>query len=243
MLTATLNSMVDRRILLLSPHADDVAYSIGGIVARLSKHADMSLMTVFGRSGWAFEPRLRQESVDAVSAQREQEDRAYCERRQLDYSILRCPDSFVMGYDEAKEVSVAPREDPRTADIVKLIGDSVARLVPDVVIAPCGVGGHIDHQIVRAATEALHRVDILYYEDIPYSATLQLTELEKELAVQGLTPAMTVDIEIVLRTKCEDMWGYRSQTSAPTVAEMLLHASRVGAGIARYAERVWHLAN
>jgi LmbE family N-acetylglucosaminyl deacetylase len=243
MIPSTLESMVDRSVLLLSPHADDVAYSIGGIVARLSMRADILLMTVFGRSGWALPQALRQESVDAVSALREQEDRAYCERRQIDYALLPCPDSFVMGYDEAQELSVAPDDDPRTADIVKLIGDSVAHLVPHVVLAPCGLGGHVDHQIVRTAAEALDHVEVLYYEDVPYSASLPLAELDRQLTAQGLAPAVTVDIEIVLEGKCEDMWGYRSQTGAPTIAEMLLHASRVGAGTARYAERLWRRAN
>ena len=239
MLSLTLNSLVGRRILLLSPHADDVAYSIGGIVANLSLRADILLVRIFGRSGWALASNLREASVDVISAVREQEDRAYCERRRIDYSILYCPDSFVMGYDEATELSVVPDDDPRTADVVTLIGDTVARLVPDVVVAPCGLGGHVDHRIVRTAADALHQADIFYYEDIPYSASLRLYELDKELATQGLAPAGTVDIELVVRNKCEDMWSYRSQTSALTVAEMLQHAGRIGASTGRYAERVW----
>ena len=102
-----------------------------------------------------------------------------------------------------------------------------------------GLGGHVDHQIVRIAADGLHHVEVLYYEDIPYSSSLPLPELERQLAVQGLTPAITADIEVVLESKYEDMWGYCSQTSASTIAEMLLHAGRVGIGTARYAERLW----
>lgn len=243
MIPSTLKSIMDKRALLLSPHADDVAYSIGGIVAHLSGRTKIQLTTVFGRSGWALPQALRRHSVDAISAMREREDRAYCERRRIDYALLPCPDSFVMGYDEAKELSVAPDDDPRTANVVKLIGNSAARLQPDLVLAPCGLGGHVDHQIVRAAAEALGQVDVLYYEDVPYSARLPLAVLNRQLTGQGLAPAVTIDIESVLEAKRDDMWGYRSQTSAPTIADMLLHASRVGAGIARYAERLWRRAN
>jgi LmbE family N-acetylglucosaminyl deacetylase len=237
--------MVGKRILMLSPHADDVAYSIGGIVARLSMRADLLLMTIFGHSGWALPQASREKSSDAISAEREREDRAYCARRWIDYDLLPCPDSFVMGYDKTTELSTAATDDPRTEGVVNLIRNAVACRVPQVVLAPCGLGGHVDHQIVRIAADALDHVEVLYYEDVPYSSSLPLPELERQLAVEGLTPAMTADIEVVLESKCEDMWGYRSQTSASTIAEMLLHAGRVGTGTgtARYAERLWRRLN
>ncbi|MBH8613444.1 PIG-L deacetylase family protein [Pseudomonas mohnii] len=239
MISPSLESMMGRKILLLSPHADDVAFSIGGIVARLSMQADLRLLTIFGHSGWVHPQALCERSPEAISAEREREDRAYCARRRIKYDLLSCPDSFVMGYDEATELSTAAADDPRTDGVVSLILNAVAFRAPQVVIAPCGLGGHVDHQIVRIAADALHHVEVLYYEDVPYSSSLSLSELERQLAVQGLIPAMTTDIEPVLKGKCEDMWGYRSQTSAPTVAEMLLHACRVGTGTTRYAERLW----
>lgn len=238
----TFESMLGRKVLLLSPHADDAAYSIGGIVAHLSMRAEIVLVTVFGRSGWALPQALRRKSVGAVSALREREDRTYCLRRRLDYVRLPCPDSFVMGYDETTELSQPPERDPRTADVATLIEDLVARLSPHVVIAPCGVGGHVDHQIVRTAAEALNQMEVLYYEDVPYISSLSVAELDRQLIGQGKTPAMTVDIELVLAGKCEDMWGYRSQTSAATIADMLLHASRIGGRAVRYAERLWRCA-
>jgi LmbE family N-acetylglucosaminyl deacetylase len=243
MIPSSLESMMGRRILLLSPHADDVAYSIGGIVAQLSMQSDLRLMTIFSQSGWALPQALGEKSADAISAVREQEDRAYCARRQIDYDFLTCPDSFVMGYDEESELSIVATDDPRTEGVVNSVRNAVARWVPQLVIAPCGLGGHVDHQIVRIAADMLHHVEVLYYEDVPYSSNLLLSELERQLAVQGLTPAVTADIEIVLESKYEDMWGYSSQTSASTISEMLLHAGRVGIGTARYAERLWRRVN
>lgn len=243
MISLSLESMVGRRIMLLSPHADDVAYSIGGLVARLSMRADIRLMTIFGYSGWALPKALCEKSADAISTEREREDRAYCVRRGIDYELLFCPDSFVMGYDSAMELSIAAIDDPRTEGVVSMIRNAVACRVPQVVLAPCGIGGHVDHQIVRIAADELHHVEVLYYEDVPYSSSLPLLELERQLTAQGLTPALTIEIDVVLESKYEDMLGYRSQTSASTIAEMLLHASRVGTGTARYAERLWRRVN
>jgi LmbE family N-acetylglucosaminyl deacetylase len=235
--------MVGARILLLSPHADDIAYSVGGIVALLCTRAEMQLMTVFGRSGWTCSQALSGMSVDAVSALRDSEDRAYCERRGIDYAPFSYPDSFTMGYDEATELTSASDHDPRAADIVQRIGDFVTRHAPRVVLAPCGLGGHIDHRIVRTAAQALDKADVFFYEDIPYSAGLSLAALNRQLADENLVPAITIDIESVVRDKCDDMWSYRSQTTKAAVAAMLMHSGRVGAGAARYAERLWRRAN
>ncbi|RDU96298.1 PIG-L deacetylase family protein [Trinickia dinghuensis] len=243
MIPTALDSMVGKRILLLSPHSDDVAFSIGGIVARLFKQADILLLTVFGRSGWALPRVLGSASVDEISAVRQQEDRAFCARHQIGHVFLTCPDSFVRGYDNAQELRVAPDDDRRTADIVRMIGEFVASLAPNLVIAPCGIGGHVDHRIVRTAAETLNQTGVLYYEDIPYSAGLSLAELDRKLTCEGLAPVMPVDIGGVLERKCEGMRGYRSQTSATTITEMLLHARRVSAGNANYAERLWRRAH
>lgn len=235
--------MVGRRVLLLSPHADDIAYSVGGIVALLCTRAEIQLMTVFGRSRWTCSQALSQMSVEAVSVLRESEDRAYCERRGIDYAPFTYPDSSAMGYDEATELTSATNHDSRTAEIVAQIGDFVGRHAPRIVLAPCGLGGHVDHRIVRTAAEALDQPDVFFYEDIPYSAGLSLAALNRELTVGSLTPAMTIDIEPVVQDKCDDMWSYRSQTTAAAVAAMLLHASRVGSGVAQYAERLWRRVN
>lgn len=232
-------SLMRKRILLLSPHSDDIAYSIGGTVARISRCSHMRLITIFSYSGWALPDTLCRRSADAISEEREREDREYCTRRLIDYSSLSYPDSFVMGYDEEAELSISATDDPRTEQVVSFIRHAVAGWMPQIVLAPCGLGGHVDHQIVRVAADALRHSEVFYYEDVPYCSSLPLPELEKQLFVQGLTPALAVDIEVVLESKCEDMWGYRSQTSASTISEMLLHAGRVGVGTTQYAERLW----
>ena len=39
------------------------------------------------------------------------------------------------------------------------------------VVAPLGVGGHVDHQVAHAACAALVGADVSYYEDTPYVLT------------------------------------------------------------------------
>jgi LmbE family N-acetylglucosaminyl deacetylase len=238
-ISATPSTWRGRKVLLLAPHADDVAYSIGGLVAGWAGQVDGTLLTVFGRSGWALPRALRKQGVAAITAERLAEDRAYCARRGLRHDYFDCADSVLLGYDDAGELAARPEQDPRTGDIGKLVADFVATMAPDLVLAPCALGGHIDHAIVRRAAAALAGVEVLYYEDVPYSATLSLAALERELGAAGLVPAVAIDIDAVYAAKCDDMWLYRSQTSAPTIAEMRLHAQRLGTGAARHVERLW----
>lgn len=236
---ADLTYMLGRRILFLSPHADDVAYSIGGIVARIWTTADLHLITVFGVSGWALPRENFGSCVGGISLARKQEDRAYCARWGINYEALSCFDSAAVGYDTATELSTLVYDDSRAEAVIDLIRTKVSERNPDIVFAPCGIGGHVEHLIVRQAVDDLHDVEVLYYEDIPYSSKLSLSKLETLLSGQGLMPALTADIESVLKRKCADMWSYRTQTTLSTINGMLVHSARVGANIGRYAERIW----
>ncbi len=39
------------------------------------------------------------------------------------------------------------------------------------IVAPLGIGGHVDHQIAHAAVQKLTRVERIFYEDTPYVLT------------------------------------------------------------------------
>lgn len=237
----SLDELFGRRILLLSPHADDIAYSVGGLVSLLFSRADLFLTTIFGRSGWVLPHASYGRSINAVSLEREREDREYCTRQYISYEQLYCLDSNVMGYSDTMELCITTSEDSRTDGAVTLIRDAVARCAPEVLLAPCGLGGHIDHQIVRLAVDGVDNVEVFYYEDIPYCSSLPLSTIEMQLGYQGLTPAGIFDIKMVLESKCEGMWIYRTQTDIYTIAQMLSHAARLGANIGKgeYAERLW----
>jgi hypothetical protein len=61
-----------------------------------------------------------------------------------------------------------PQDNGLTRDLVRKMKRSL--LPSDIVLAPLGVGGHVDHVIVRRAAEALDQPLVLYYPEIPYTA-------------------------------------------------------------------------
>lgn len=228
-----------RRLLLLAPHADDVAYSIGGLVARLAPVARLQLLTVFPRSAWALPLDLRRAGPAAVQAVRRAEDERFCAGHGMTFSALDFGDSSYHGYDEARELSEHPDADPRTPRVFEALDDWLSARAADLVIAPAAIGDHVDHRIVFEAARRVEGIEVLFYEDIPYAAWNSLDEIGSRLTVAGLRPLPPLDIGDVVEAKIAAMWSYASQTSEQTIAEMLFHAERVAGGGGRRAERIW----
>ncbi|KAA5835062.1 hypothetical protein F1721_09690 [Saccharopolyspora hirsuta] len=231
------------KLLLVSPHPDDIAYSCGGLVETRIDAAH--LLTVFTRSEWTISEHLRDAGADALSEVRVAEDRRYCAERAIDHSFLDFADASLRGYDDEQELLARAEDDPLADEVAGKLAEVVRGVAPDLVIAPAAVGNHIDHLLVHLAVRALdgdHRT--LYYEDIPYSAHHALKTVERELReVRGLRPFRTFDISAVIESKVEGMRVYRSQTDDQGVQDMRFHASRVAAPPGEFGERLWEAAD
>jgi LmbE family N-acetylglucosaminyl deacetylase len=231
--------LANQNILLLSPHPDDIAYSIGGLIAKIASAATLNMVTVFSRSGWANPVALRRAGPASIGAIRTAEDTEFCVRHGIGRSELGFADSSLCGYDDNSERSANPEDDPRTQTVARAIQSHHSRSRAQVVFAPAAIGGHIDHKIVFDAAVSLQAAQIIVYEDIPYSAWYSLQQIERKLTGAKLRRLGVVAIDDVMDVKIEGMWKYRSQTCAKTVEEMKLHARRVATGQVTYAEVLW----
>lgn len=241
------------RVLLVSPHPDDVAYSIGGllaIAARTAQPVDVSLLTVFSRSAWALPKELRRRGPAAIEVVRTAEDAAFCDAYSIAHVTLGFPDSSLAGYDEEAERRAEPDTDSRAPAVAAAIGEHLRVVAPDWILCPAAIGDHIDHRIVHDAVTgtgiaaargraAADGASILFYEDIPYAAWSSLAEIDARASAAGLRAEVTLAIDGVLAAKVRGMWRYASQTSAVTIEEMMMHAARVAPPGAAYGERLW----
>jgi LmbE family N-acetylglucosaminyl deacetylase len=229
-----------RRIALLSPHPDDIAYSCGGLVARRPAGVELHMLTVFGKSKWAVKRALRRRPPELTTAQRLAEDRAYCDAAGIHYTALELPDAGLAGFDDVTELRPCS-DDARRAPAAAAIAAWCARLRPDHILAPAAIGGHVDHVIVRDAARALATsAAIAFYEDLPYAATLPLDALERGLRDAGLEPFLAVELGAALDAKLAAMRGYASQTDDENLERVRDHALRLGGG--RAVERLWRRA-
>jgi LmbE family N-acetylglucosaminyl deacetylase len=172
------------RHLVLSPHLDDAVLSCGGRIARdAGAGVDVEILTVFAGDE---PPDSASPLVDRVfalwdlppgrvMASRRDEDRSACARLgatpswwgELEAIHRRDPGTGAALYADLPSLfgPVSPAEEPLVADLAARLAKLPAA---DRVLAPLGVGGHVDHRLLRAAAERALGDRIAYYEEFPY---------------------------------------------------------------------------
>ena len=171
-------------LVILSPHLDDAVLSCGALIADVSRcGVDVVVLTVFnGRpippiSGAAKMLHARCGLADERAVEeREREDDvalalvgARTQRLGFPEALYRKRGDGRPTYRAEAEIFEAGVESEKDtlAAVEKAIGDEVAAIRPDMVLAPLGVGGHIDHLLVSSVARRLS-CDVLNYEDVPY---------------------------------------------------------------------------
>ncbi len=177
--------------------------------------ADAAARRFWQRSSWYRRANVHAESlagqplIDDVSAQgavltterteaaaagdlmatRRLEDERYGAFAEVSMVWLDLPDAVFRGYEGDDELLGTPRsDDPPPVDVLRL---ELARLEPQRVYLPLGVGGHVDHQLTRDAGVALlgdarrwvmPGIDwtgqLVFYEDFPYAWWEEFGRLE-----------------------------------------------------------------
>jgi len=167
----------------LSPHLDDAVLSCGGQIAHATAAGERVLVvTLFAGDEPSvlpsvFASRLHEHfdlPAGAVMASRRREDIEAC--RSLGAVSAHWPfHESIYRRDRTGRAlyasfrSLFGRLETGEETLIRALGDRLAELAPGAsVVAPLGVGLHVDHQLVRAAAEACFGTGIAYYEDYPY---------------------------------------------------------------------------
>ena len=165
--------------LVLSPHLDDAAFSCGGTMALLADAGWRVVMaTAFTRSvvpaeGFALACQLDKglgAEVDYMALRRE-EDRAAGSILGAEVQWLDLPEAPHRGYGSAAALFGAVREDDDIwAPLAERVAALVEELQPAVVLAPQGLGEHVDHrQAIRAVLHGAGGAPLAFYRDTPYA--------------------------------------------------------------------------
>jgi LmbE family N-acetylglucosaminyl deacetylase len=128
---------------------------------------------------------LTEELTDAaaagdLTARRRMEDERFAYFAEASVVFLDLPDAVFRGYVGDDQLLSAPRpDDTAPYDFVRR---EIARLEPQKVYLPLGVGGHVDHQLCREVGVGLlnesrrwvmpgpeYAGQVVFYEDFPYS--------------------------------------------------------------------------
>ena len=152
------------KIALLSPHLDDAVFSVGGLMAALSNegHA-LHAVTCFTRSvpnptGFALACQIDKGlSAEADYMQlRREEDAHACELLDAQPHWLNLPEAPHRGYHSAAALfGDFVEQDAVQSELQEQLEGAVAKIKPDLILSPVGVGRHVDHRRVVQAVEKL----------------------------------------------------------------------------------------
>lgn len=171
------------RYLFISPHLDDVALSVGGIVHFLSRmNMRTEIWTIFSGSpedvilsGFAQSLHQRWKLPLDAPKTRRLEDRKACRILGADYKHFNLPDC-IYRHDQNGKPIILEEDDlyqpiPTSQQfLVTKISKKIKSLssTGDIIVSPLSIGNHVDHHIVVAAIRQLTLSSVLYYEDYPY---------------------------------------------------------------------------
>ena len=226
--------------LVLSPHLDDAAFSCGGTMALLADAGwHVCMATAFTRTvpdpaGFALACQLDKGLAPEVDymALRRAEDRVAADVLGVaDLRWLDLPEAPHRGYDSAPALFGPVRDgDEVWRELALAVSGLVESLRPALILAPQGLGEHVDHrQMIRAVLAAVADGPLAFYRDTPYA-------IRNPEALQNVTlPAMMetrVPIAVGLGRKVEAACAYSSQ-----VGFQFGGAAAAGEALRRFAAR------
>ena len=167
------------RLLAVSPHLDDAAFSAGATLAQLAAAGgEVTIATCFTGNvarpdGFALACQLDKGLAADIDymALRRQEDLDACAAlgaRAIHLPYLEAPHR---GYASARELFAGRRpDDGMVAEIARALCDLLAAHEPDLVLGPLCLGDHVDHHVVRDALDTVIGArPLLLWADWPYA--------------------------------------------------------------------------
>jgi LmbE family N-acetylglucosaminyl deacetylase len=160
------------RVVAVSPHLYDAAFSVGGTLAALADAGyEVTVVTCFTRSvpdpaGFALACQLDKglpADVDYMALRRD-EDAAAMAVLGATPLHLDLPEAPHRGYTSAPDLFAGVHDGD---DVWRSVCAALADVPGDLWLAPQALGGHVDHLQVLRAVAALGR-PVLWWRDSPY---------------------------------------------------------------------------
>jgi len=158
----------EMKILILSPHIDDAFLSLGGVIAKFAPRHDLEVINIFSYDPWVLEKSDTRNKLKNISIRKAEERRNSMISR-VKVKFLDYPAGWKeRGYPKWQMNFSRKRDN----EIICELSEKLINLSKkcDLVFSPLGIGGHVDHRLVRyVAAEHLDKSKIFYYEDLPYA--------------------------------------------------------------------------
>jgi LmbE family N-acetylglucosaminyl deacetylase len=164
-----------KSLTVLSPHQDDAGLSLAMTIRAAARSGRrVRIVNCFTVSAYA--PHSLALDVVEIGSIRKEEDREFASRvgtsvEVVDLGMEDAPIRLQRPVASVRRLKVGARE---RLDAQR-IAEALDRLAEGTVLAPLGLGGHIDHLVALEAAIGLARAGrpVVFYEDLPYAADLR----------------------------------------------------------------------
>lgn len=185
------------RVTVVSPHFDDVPLSLGqSLTDGVLSTCEVRVRVAFGRTNWTTWVHPTAQRAPAVSWWRTIEEQAAAWSFGYSFTAARWPEALLrLGLDYSDRLldpEVPLGDDPLIGELATWLTSVAAPArgaSPDAVLVAAGLGGHVDHRLLALAAASVAPscdAPIGFYEDRPYAAYLDATEVRRQLAPLGL---------------------------------------------------------
>lgn len=227
------------RVVIVSPHPDDAAFSVGGMMLQEAAAGRVVVLDVFTRVAWW---RYGAPVPERITAMRYAEEKLMSRLAGVELRMLGLREALLRGYQLGEVFAAQPGE--ADLHVAAEIGAAVRNLAAEWAGAqwwlPMGIGGHLDHRLARdAAGHALQAAgvaEVRFYEDQPYAAERGRAIDDGDWNGRRMM-SLDMDISEYLRWKLELCRVYASQITWPRIEKLGGYARRIGGG--RAVERLW----
>lgn len=231
------------KTILVSPHSDDIAYSLGGTLLTEYFDRPAMLVTVFTKSNFSL--RMKLNNSEEITKIRCLEDAEFAKETKIEYRGLNLPESPIRGKKTHKEIfeSSEPDQDPVFKNVYLSLSKLIKEFPDALVVSPMSLGGHLDHKIVHESCLAIckeNNIKISFYEDLPYASFLTLKQIEdKAFEIDPSLRPYKIDITQTFKRKLTNLKIYKTQIGKKKPREVFIHATRIGINNEEFVDAIW----
>ncbi len=236
--------------LYLSPHHDDICFSLGHFAGRYRG----ALVNLYTRSRYVAAaldlPADETARVEAVTRLRREEDLRFAQAAQLTRHDLDLPEPALLGRHSRDLTELDDEIATLSARLIPVLLDLLPAGDPDAanLFCPMGIGGHRNHVTtllaIRAAYDTLRtRCSLFLYEDLHYASVAPVRDAGLQRAAQIFAGCQLAGSAVQLdpaesARKMQCIGLYASQHSTPPREADFTPASGLATGL---HEIIWRV--
>ena len=179
--TQKLNGQESLNNIFLSPHFDDICFSLGALAYSQQQGHLVNVFTVSNYVTEHFHQNTNAYSVQDVTKIRSEEDAQFSKMCGLVGHNLAMKESPVLGIHPFDLTNLDSHILAIESELISYVLKLQNHNQNNLLYCPMGIGGHRDHQVILGAViknidDLIKKMSILFYFDLPYSSNVQALE-------------------------------------------------------------------